>query len=176
MSKFAVGFNVCVQCVLHQCHQLMKIYTPHLISLKQVWIWCSSFSNCRKGVNNKHRSLFPSISIMDGNRCHADALLKENRCIKLICITLELGSFFSVAHSTAHNQLGYRKIRACQVLETLTGNQKACRGIRCVFCCHASHNLGRLCCVGTRSVTQLNILYREKRNAYWIFVEKPEGK
>jgi len=64
-------------------------------------------------VNDKQQLAHPSISIMDGNRCHADALFREDRCIKLIHIALELGSFFSVAHNTAHNQLGYRNICAC---------------------------------------------------------------
>jgi len=113
MSKVAVGFNVCVQCVLHQCHQLMKVCTPHLISLKQVWTWWSSFSNGRKDVSNNQRSALPSISIIDGNRCHADALFREDRCFKLNYIAPELGSFFRAAHSTAHNQLGYRKMCAC---------------------------------------------------------------
>ena len=132
MVRCLVGFNVCVLNVLHQCHQLNKVYTPHLISLKQVWIWCSSLSNGRTDVNNKQQSALPRISIMDGNRCHADAHFREDRCFKLIHIALELGSFFSVANNTAHNQLGYRKMYACQVLNTLTDNQKACHGIWCV--------------------------------------------
>lgn len=113
MSKFAVGFNVCMQCVLHQCHQLMKVFTPHLISLKQVRTWRSSFSNDRKDVNNNQQPALPSISIMDGNRFHADALFREDRCFKFNHIAPELGSFFRAAHSTARNQPGYRKMCAC---------------------------------------------------------------
>ena len=59
----------------------------HVTSLKQVWILCSTSDNGKADIDNKQQPGCSSTSIMDNNECQADALIREENCIKLKLLT-----------------------------------------------------------------------------------------
>jgi len=67
--------------------QLVYLHVTHVTSSKQVWILCSTFDNSRADIDNKQQPGCSSTSIMDNNECHADALIREENCIKLTLLT-----------------------------------------------------------------------------------------
>jgi hypothetical protein len=67
--------------------QLVDLHVTHTTQLKQVWILCITVDNGRADTDNKQQLGCPSTYIIDDNECHADALIREDKCIKPTLLT-----------------------------------------------------------------------------------------
>lgn len=70
----------------------------------------------------KQQTRYTSTFTVDNKVCHADALIRPDRCMKLTNIAQEL--LLGSADSYDHNQLDYRKECVCLVLENIKYDHK----------------------------------------------------
>jgi len=80
-----------------------------VISQQQVWIRCSAFDDGRICVENKQQPGCPRMSTTNNSIFYAEALITEDRCLRLTNIASELYVLLGSEHSIAHDQ-DYRRM------------------------------------------------------------------
>lgn len=112
--------------------QLVEIYGQDVMSKKQVYTWCTLFANGRTSVSDQPRSGRPISSASDDNVVMIDALVQEDRRVKIRTIAETLNISKSCVHRIVHDTLGYRKVCARWVPKQLTESHKETRMVLCL--------------------------------------------
>ena len=104
--------------------ELVAVYGEHVLSRKQVSIWCSAFSEGRTNLQDEPREGRPRSSTTDDSIARIEALIQTDRRRKLRDMAEELDIPKSVVHEIVHEKLGYRKVSARWVPKQLTEEHK----------------------------------------------------
>ena len=104
--------------------ELVVVYGEHVLSRKQVSIWCSAFSEGRTNLQNEPREGRPSSSTTDVNVARIEALIQTDRRYKLRGVSDELGIPKSVVHKIRPRKVRYRKVSARWVPKQLPEKYK----------------------------------------------------
>jgi hypothetical protein len=126
-------------------HHKLEVYRACVISQKQVWIRCSAFGDGRICVDTKQCPGHPRISTTNNRIFSAEALITEDRCIKLTDIASELDIFW--VGSTALSMTNWvTEDFACWLPKNLTDGYKVCcMGLSLIHVMHCTKQ-GCSCC------------------------------
>jgi hypothetical protein len=75
-----------------------------VVPQKQVWIRCSAFDDGRVCVENLQQPGCPRMSTTNNSIFYAEALITEDRCMRLTNIALELCVLLDSEHGTVYDQ------------------------------------------------------------------------
>ena len=104
--------------------ELIAVYGKHVMSRKQVSVWCSAFTEGRTNLQDEPRVGRPRSSTTEDNIAHVDALIQDNKQHKLRDMAAELDIPKSVVHEIVHEKLGYQKVSSHWVPKQLIEENK----------------------------------------------------
>lgn len=107
--------------------QLVEVYGGHVMSKPHVYKWCKTFDNGKQHTRDENRSGRPRSSTTDENILKIDAMIKEDRRLKIRSISATLGISKSRVYDIVHNVLEYHKVCARWVPRQLTDAHKQAR-------------------------------------------------
>jgi hypothetical protein len=118
--QFIASWWMCMDCLYHT---------------KQLQMWCSAFDNSRRDVDDKQWPGLWSMPATVDTECHADAVVREDGCVKLTDMTQERGVLLSSVHSVVYNPQDYWQLCACHVPKYLTVPKLiVCLSLICTVC------------------------------------------
>ena len=103
--------------------ELVTVYGNNVMSKKQVYAWCSKFSEGRSNLDDDPRPGRKQTSSSDNNVMRVEALIRGDRRLKVREMALDLGLPKTIVHRII-NELGYRKVSARWVPKQLTEDHK----------------------------------------------------
>lgn len=107
--------------------KLVAVYGDKVMSCKQVWLWCTAFTNGRTDLEDEPRTGRPRSSTTDENVTRVESLIREDRRLKIREMAMELDLPKSVVHEIVHDNLGFRKVSCRWVPKQLTDEHKFLR-------------------------------------------------
>ena len=104
--------------------ELVATYGVNVMTKCRVYQWCQLFKSGRTSLEDDDRVGRPQTSKSDNNAQRVDALVREDRRLKVreMASILELSK--TTVHRLVHDTLGYRKVSARWVPKMLTDAHK----------------------------------------------------
>ncbi|GFN81852.1 histone-lysine N-methyltransferase SETMAR [Plakobranchus ocellatus] len=104
--------------------EIVETYGEHAMSMNQVYQCCSWFKDSRISLQDEPRSGRPKTANNDWNTARVDELIKVDRRVKLMEISLKLDIPKTNVYAIVHDKLGYRKVSARWIPNMLSDEHK----------------------------------------------------
>ncbi|GFO31394.1 histone-lysine N-methyltransferase SETMAR [Plakobranchus ocellatus] len=92
--------------------EIVENYGEYVMSMTQVYQWCSWFKDGRTSLQDEPWSGRPNTANNDWNTARVDVLFKVDRRVKLKEISLKIDIPKTGVYEIVHDKLGYRKVYA----------------------------------------------------------------